>query len=112
MDRRPHPKAVNFFRRNAGYVRRSGESVATAKRRGALALARAEAEAAARGWRVEWEGDPEPYEDEDAREVLGAVLRDLDGHVLASLWGIADPTREYQRVVEAELALEALEEKR
>lgn len=116
MTRRPHPKAVNFFRRNAGYARRAGETVSEAKKRGAVALARAEAEAAARGWRVEWEGDPEPYDagdsDYEPREVLGAVLRDLDGHVLASLWGIADPTREYGRVVEAELALEALEERR
>lgn len=101
MVRRPHPKAVNFFRRNASYSRRAGESVSVAKRRIALALAGAEAEAVARGWRVEWEGDP------DAE--YGAVLRDLDGHVLVSQWNFPRMSREKRRVVEAELALEALE---
>jgi hypothetical protein len=60
---------------------------------------------------VDWEGDPEGYDSDDSyepKEVLGAVLRDEHGHVLASLWGIADPDRNYKRVVEAELTLEAL----
>lgn len=104
MVRRPHPRAINFFRRCASYSRRAGESVSAAKRRIATALARAEAEAVARGWRVEWEGDP------DAE--CGAVLRDLDGHVLAQHWGLPRLSREKRRVTEAELALEALEERR
>lgn len=110
----PTAKAVAFFYKHAGSSYRPGkETKAQGKRRGAIALARAEAEASSRGWRVEWEGDPEPYEMGDAEteepnEVLGAVLRDEDGHNLASLWGIGDPDRNYRRVVEAELALEAL----
>lgn len=98
------PKAINFFRRHASYKRALGETVAEAKRKIALRLARAEAEAAARGWRVEWEGDP------DAE--YGAVLRDLDGHVLASEWGLPRMTREKRRVVEAELAAEAMIQRR
>lgn len=110
----PTAKAIAFFYKHAGYSHDpKKETRAQGRRRGAKALARAEAEASARGWRVEWEGDPEAYEMGDAeteepREVLGAVLRDENGHVLGSLWGIGDPTREYRRVVEAELALEAL----
>lgn len=42
-------------------------------------------------------------------ETLGCVARASDGEALASLWGICEPTREYKRVVEAELALEALQ---
>jgi hypothetical protein len=111
----PTPKAIAFFRKHAGYARKPSESVSHARARCARELARAEAEASARGWRVEWEGDPEPYqigdaEDEMPSEVLGAVLRDENGHVLGSLWGIGDPTRQYRRVVEAELADEALYE--
>ena len=41
-------------------------------------------------------------------EVLIAVLKDADGHVLESLGGIGDPSPSYQRLVEAELALEAM----
>lgn len=106
MIRRPPPKAVNFFRRHASYERRLGETVTAAKKRVAMGLARAEAEAAARGWRCEWEGDP------DGDALYGAVMRDMDGHVIASVWEIDRPSREDRRVVEAELALEALGEKR
>ena len=103
---KPHPKAVNFFRRHAGYSRRANGAVSSTKRRSALAvaLAEAEAEAVARGWRVEWEGDP------DAE--CGAVLRDMDGHAITDRWGLSDLPRDKRRVVEAELALEALGEKR
>lgn len=106
-------KAIRFFRKHGGYSKGPGESTSQAKTRSATAMARAEAEANSRGWRVEWEGDPESYDpgdetDYEPKEVLGAVLRDGDGKVLASLWGIADPTRQYRRVVEAELAAEAL----
>lgn len=110
------PKAVAFFKKHAGYAQKPGETAAQAKTRCARALARAEAEASARGWRVVWEGDPESWDpgdtDYEPKEVLGAVLRDENGHVLASLWGIADPSRAYARVVEAELADQALDEER
>lgn len=117
MSKRPPPidvRAVEFFKKHYGAAsRKPGESEAAAARRNSKSLARAEAEANARGWRVEWQQDPEPYEMGDAEiempsEVLGAVLRDGDGNVLASLWAIGDPSRSYRRVVEAELASEAL----
>lgn len=100
---------MNFFRRHAGYAcventRGVRETVAAAKRRVAHSLACAEAEAAANGWRCEWEGDP------DAE--CGAVLRDMSGHPIADRWGLSDLPRDKRRVVEAELALEALEERR
>jgi hypothetical protein len=111
----PSSKAVAFFRKWAGYAVAHGESKARAKTRGAQELARAEAEAEARGWKVEWEHDPEEWQGESERpfEVLTAVLRDADGNVMASLGGIgmsgkSSDDRAYGRVVEAELALEAL----
>jgi len=111
----PSSKAVDFFRKHAGYAVRAGESKARAKTRGAQALARAEAEAEARGWTVEWEHDPEEWQGDDERpfEVLTAVLRDANGDVLASLGGIGmtgnrKTDRDYGRVIEAELAAEAL----
>lgn len=111
----PTAKAIAFFYRHAGYSYRPGETRAEGRKRGAKALARAEAEASARGWRVDWEGDPElpdhDIPDYEPKEVLGAVLRDEHGSVLASVWGIMDPDRNASRVVEAELALEALEGK-
>lgn len=102
-------RAYAFFKENAGYVvGRSAE--------GALALARAEAIASSLGWDVDWEEDPEEYqmgdaEEEPPNEVYNAMLRDEDGKVIGSLGGIGDPSRSYQRVVEAELALEALHER-
>lgn len=101
-------KAYDFFKEQAGY--RVGH-----RAEDALALARAEATASALGWSVDWVDDDEPYESDDdyvPREVLGAVLKDMEGETLESLWGIADPDRKYARVVEAELALEALTRKK
>ena len=90
-------KAYDFFKKHAGgVVGRNAE--------GALALARAEAV------------DEDEYmlgdEEEMPSEVLYAVLKDQDGEVLESLGGIGDPDRNYGRVVEAELALEALARKK
>ncbi len=103
---------MQFFRRHGGGV--VGEAA-----RGALSLARAEREMTKRGWTVEWVPDDNAdwswldqpgFEREKAKEheVYGAVLKDRHGKVLASLWGIFDPDRHYMRVVEAELASEAL----
>ena len=47
-------------------------------------------------------------EEKMPNEVLCATLKDKDGHVLESLGGIGDPSRDYARMVEAELSLEAL----
>ncbi len=108
-------KAVDFFRKQAGYSVRGGETVAQGKTRGAKALARAEAEAEARGWTVGWEHDPEEWQGDVERpfEVLQAVLRDADGNVLASLGSVGmtgnrKTDADYRRVIEAELAEEAL----
>ena len=103
--------AAQFFYVHAGYACDSGkETTEQGRRRGAKSLARAEAEAAYRGWHVEWEYDSEPYEGEDPApdEVLRAVLRSSDGEMLGVLGGIPDPDRSRRRVVEAELAQEAL----
>jgi len=111
----PSSKAVDFFRKHAGYAVRPGESKAKAKTRGAQALARAEAEAEARGWAVVWEDDPEEWQGDVERpfEVLTAELRDADGHSLAFLGGNGmtgnrKTDADYRRVIEAELADEAL----
>lgn len=109
--------AYRFFRQHAGYI--VGESA-----KGALALARAEKHAGDEGLQHVWVEDPDPdlsWMDEHERaqehEVLGCILyRPCSEHgvdckhaePLASLWGIVDADREYRRVIEAELSLEAL----
>jgi hypothetical protein len=97
-----------FFLANAGYV--VGHHAECA-----LSLARAEQHASENDWAAEWVADDCPdlswmSDEERHREhhVLGCVLKDTDGNVLASLWGITDPDNNYQRVVEAELAAEAI----
>ena len=90
----------------------------------ALRLAKAEKEAEDLGLTVEWEGDDcgdlgdHEYWCADAKrgkcqghEVLQASIRDPKNsrRFIASLCGIIDPGSQYSRVVEAELACEALE---
>ncbi len=100
-------KDVAFFKKNAGYI--VGE-----RAKGAMALAKAEEAADRLGWKVEWKHDVMGWDgdDEDTpNEVLCAVLKDARGKVRASLCGIGDPearNKKYARVVEAELAAEAL----
>lgn len=105
---------MQFFRQHGGGV--VGEAA-----RGALDLARAEREMERRNWYVLWEPDQDAdlswmsdKERAEEHEVYCAVLVGPSKHgfstsdVLASLCGIVDPSREYKRVVEAELASEAL----
>ncbi len=97
--------AYQFFRAHAGgWVGHNAETAAN--------LARAEAAAQRMGWQYRWEADDEPYETDipgdEPSEVLGCVLTDGRGEVLASLWGIGDPDPTYMRIVHAELASEAL----
>ena len=107
-------RAYDFFYRHAGYGYGPGETPEQGRKRGAASLAKAEQEATARGWTVEWEEDPEGWDSigdidpDDVREILSAVLYDEDHNVLGSLGSIVNPDRNYRRVVEAELALEAL----
>jgi len=109
-------RAVDFFYKHAGYGYATGQTPEQGRRLGALKLAKAEQEASARGWRVQWDQDPEGWDTlgdidpNDVREILSAVLYDENNAVIGSLSGIVDPDRVYGRVVEAELALDALTE--
>jgi hypothetical protein len=47
---------------------------------------------------------------EHSHEIYYCVAKDANGKVVASLCAIIDPSREYRRVIEAELAMEGLPE--
>ena len=103
-------RAWRFFMEHAGYATPPGPVMCAA------ALARAEERAEAAGLTFEWVSDDCPDlswmdEAQAARdhEVLGCIVRDPAGQHLASLWGIVDADASYRRVVEAELAAEALD---
>ncbi len=114
-------RPVEFFYRHAGYSYKPGEETQDQGRmRCARALAHAEAEASRRGWSVRWDRDGLTNREwTDEGEEYGtwqAVMVDGDGKALQSVCGVdfgadgepwSDP---YRRVVEAELATEALEE--
>lgn len=110
-----------FFYDNAGFsYDPKKETEAEGKLRCAQALAEAEDYGKRHGFVFQWEADQDGCigcecgsEDchcctGEAHEVLCCVLRDEDGTVLASLGAICEPTREYGRVIEAELALEGM----
>jgi hypothetical protein len=100
-----------FFRANAGYI--VGESA-----KGALQLAKAERWAKdVASQRFEWRYD-EAASDEDltlaTEGVYGCIVWDIcpecnGAQILGSLWGIIDPSNDYRRVIEAELALEHMD---
>lgn len=109
-------RAIRFFAEHAGTV--IGEAALTGYQ-----LALAEEIAEELDWTTEWELDSYPdlswcekcQSDHDHRaghalNTYCAVLRDGDGRALSSLGGIDRPDKAYRRVVEAELALEALAE--
>jgi len=111
MADRINPKlksAYDFFYKNSGRV-------GAGRKESAIDLARAEAIAEELGWECRWEDDQEEYqlgdEEEMPNEVLTCVLYDEDDEVLSSLGGVGDPSKTYGRIVEAELASEALWEK-
>lgn len=102
-------RRFTFFKRHAGYV--VGESA-----KGALALSRAEDWANAEGVTFDWE--PETNVDDSwmsaterkqPHEVYVAIARHPDGRS-AALGNIFDPDSAYQRVVNAELAMELMNE--
>jgi hypothetical protein len=113
-------KTEQFFYEHAGYSVAQGETEAQGRERGARALAEAEAYAQEHDWQYAWEHDidgcigcecdsPEcACSTGTPHETLVCILRDADGKMLESLGSICDPSREYGRVVEAELALEAM----
>jgi hypothetical protein len=101
-------RAYRFFFDNAGYI--VGHRAECA-----LSLARAEQYARDNDWQAEWVWDDDAdlswmsdAEQREPHEVYGCVLKDENGNVLASLWGITDPDNAYMRVIEAELADESL----
>jgi len=107
-------RAWRFFHENAGW------SVPPGKAACALSLAKAEAEASAKGWQCEWSPDECigcdcgsencPCCTGEPHEVERCTLTDESGEFLACLGGICGATHEYRRVVEAELAVEASHE--
>lgn len=116
--------AIKFFYENAGYSRAPSQSIADAKRESATDLANAEAYAKSHGWAYAWEYEQEPCGGCECgnsecncftgahHESFYVMLTDGNGreahHVLASLGSVCEPTSEYQRVINAELALEAM----
>jgi hypothetical protein len=110
-----------FFLEHAGYATPPGRAAC------ALALARAEHVArdiadATFEWKDDFDQpiqdllDPSIFRSEEEfktycdryrDDVTGCVLRDANGEVRASLWGIIGADSSYRRIIEAELALEA-----
>lgn len=114
-------KQEQFFYDNAGYSYDAKvETAEQGRERCAKSLAQAETYARDENWRYDWDQDRDACIGCDCgsgecacstgepHETLTCVLRDEHAHVLASLGGICEPTAKYQRVVEAELALEAM----
>lgn len=113
-------KAIAFFYEHAGYSVSPGETQEQGKRRTAERLARAELHATAQGWSFVWSDDWEvgshteyygpgsAYEDREPDTCENCDLFDADGDMIASLCCIDDADNNYRRVIEAELADEAL----
>lgn len=110
-------KAEQFFHDNAGFsYDPKTETPEQGKRNTARALARAEAYAKKAGWQFEVEPDPdadESWMDATCRNDHGgtawqvALYDETRQYVLASLGGCYGDG-DYERVVKAELALEAM----
>ncbi len=118
---KPVADSVKFFYENAGFsYNPKTETLTQGRARGAKALAKAEAHALDSGYVFEWsydDVDSSEWSDETPPYVQWVcIMRDADGKVLASLGGIdfgrdGEPWgSSYKRVVEAELASEAIEE--
>lgn len=114
--------AYQFFLKHAGYSYDAAtETPMQGRIRCARAMAKSEAAATRLGYSYEWEIDQEINSSEFSAEtpphqLWCCVMRNPEGQVVASLGGIdflhhdnpwAEP---YRRVVEAELALEAMHE--
>lgn len=111
-------EAERFFFEHSGWSYKPGEETSCEGRnRCARLSAQAEAWARADGVTFRWEDDnelwePEPYDTIEwcaaGREVTCKACGHTEWETLASLGGIADATPEYRRVIEAELAYEAM----
>lgn len=104
--------AYHFFLKHAGYCVKPGETRRQARIRCAKELVVAEKRGQAAGFTFEWVPDfdadlswLEPGQ--VVHEVYGCVAYD-GTTVVGSLWGICDPDANYRRVIQAELASEAL----
>jgi hypothetical protein len=111
-----------FFYDHAGYSYGPNEKPEDGRIRCAKELSEAESIAARKQWSYAWEWDDSGCSGCDCKspeckcstgeehETLGCILLDEHGkHMPFSLWGICGATNDYRRVVEAELASEALE---
>ena len=109
-----------FFYQHAGYSHNpKTETAEQGRLRCAVELAEAEAIGQRLGYEFDWEWDSDPDlswmsddEREQEHEVLCCRIPDPDNtrYSLASLCGITDPDSNYRRVIEAELASEAIAE--
>ena len=101
--------AYRFFSEHAGWSTPPGKACC------ALAYARAERDARTLGYTFAWTADPEPseYQDHKGRwhtdyDAEMCEIIDPDGRCTGSLRGIIGATPAYRRVIEAELASEAI----
>lgn len=105
-------KAFKFFREHAGYgYDPTTETPEQGRDRGARKLAAAERYAFENEWTHEWRIDESGCNcdtDTPCEKTSVCVLYDTNANIIASLSGICDPTAEYRRVIEAELAMEAM----
>jgi len=115
-----------FFYNNAGYSWGQGETAMQGRERRAKALAAAEKHAREHDWAFEWNIDELgcsgcdckstdcPCSTGEPHETLYCVLWTTGerNEIIASLGGICKLTDKYKRVVEAELASEALHNER
>lgn len=118
----PKQAAFYFFFKHAGFsYDPKTETPKQGRAKCARALAKAERDAAALGYTFEWSDDwtvrdhakeysSEAYPNGNPDTCESCICRDADGTAVASLGCIDDATREYRRVIEAELAQEALPE--
>lgn len=113
----PTEAAEEFFYKHAGWsYNPKTETAEEGRRRCAREMAAAERDAASLGIRVTWQPDPYPVDhvkefdcyDAEPETCEVATAYGPDGDVLASLGCVDDATPEYRRVVEAELADEAI----
>ena len=111
--------AYHFMLANAGYSHAPDEAPIVGRRRCAKALAKAEKRAWDEGYSFDWDidkcGTSADWGEPDAYSVWTCVMRDPEGRIAASLGGIdmgrgGEPWgNPYRRVVEAELACDALD---